>query len=765
MFSPRRLMKDVRNSVTILLSIAFVFNLEAQILPEIQTFNVFSGKYLNDIQAEMAKHIEWTYNSSSSVIEYGTVNIKTETLEWEMSEYVENRYFTQNIKVISPQLGIRQNIVIWSSNSEYLYNNYLKQCSSPCLVNTSADIIYSYFGKSFMHEYLFENFQNIEEGGFSGNCTYAVTANSTYTIVIIPPKLISKVQELNSKGLFEKYSNSIAEIEYFIANNDNLKYAEIAQNRLEELWLAELRQSKSVSIIDDYLSNFPDAKNKEKVLAVRQKFILEQVLSLTDIQRIKAEIETNNFSIEQIVKIDNRIEELKLLAEQQKKLKEYIAEGDRLFSKRAYAQAEAVYKEVAVLDKSGVIKSKIELCERGICNLIISKGDSLFREKFYQEALELYTESRRCFLSESSFRDKLKITNKKILDKKIQSLISNAKAFFNENDYNSSLAIYKSILNLDAFNVDALKGIDEIKKIVEVLRLRSTKVFSYKKAAYKSYFSFQNSILSDLDAQIRDDKKGYVNVNFQISFDTLGNNLSDVKNILASSSMYIKYFDEISNSSFLKPYSQGNYFLASEENIVLDIDWSSTKEHYKTNSKGLYQSKEITGNKTVISDYLNRQPYKYGKCIIDVKNKKINGSTFTDIEIVKYKTNGPGAALYSAIMPGIGTLKVTYGNKGWGRLSTFLLSSGLAIGSKFYSDDQYAKYLVSQNPVEADEYYTRANEANKSAIIFGGVAATIYVYDICWVVSKGFKNLKESRSIRNVLRKGTVKIKSEPLKL
>ena len=124
MFSPRRLMKDVRNSVTILLYIAFVFNLEAQILPKIQTFNVFSGKYLSDIQAEMAKHIEWTYNSSSSVIEYGTVNIKTETLEWEMSEYVDNRYFTQNIKVINPQLGIRQNIVIWSSNSEYLYNNY-----------------------------------------------------------------------------------------------------------------------------------------------------------------------------------------------------------------------------------------------------------------------------------------------------------------------------------------------------------------------------------------------------------------------------------------------------------------------------------------------------------------------------------------------------------------------------------------------------------------------------------------------------------------
>ena len=759
-------LNKLRGLLVIFLMICTLLTLKAQILP-VTTLSVFAGKSLKDIKLIMAKYSEWSYSSENSyIISYGNISIETEFAVWEMNGYEEGRYFTQKLKVITPKLGLKENIIAYSTNSEYIYSSYKNQCSSPCLSNTSKDVVYNYFNKSFnYYDKLFSDFKNINEGGLSGNCTYAGGNDYSYDILVFPPKLISAVFDLNVQKIYENSSSNIADLENFIASNYNKKYTILAENRLGELWFVKLSQSNSITAIDTYLKTNPDAKNKKQILELRQKITFENALVLKDVEEILDEIKINNFTPEQKSKLDIRIIELQLFLQQQQKIQESIAEGDRLYALKVYDQAKSVYNEVELLDRSGIIKSKIELCEIGICNVIISKGDSLFDAKFYREALDLYNNSKKCFKSESIFQDKIKITNKRILEEKIQKLNEQGEIYFKENKYDLAIAAYRSILSLDVINLSAQKSIQEIEKIIEMLNLRTTKVFAYKQTNYKNYIGFQNSILSDLNAHISQDKKGYINVTFHIYFDTLGKNLSSVKNILASSSIYTKYFSKISNSSYLEPYRQGEYFLASEDDLALDIKWSSTKEIYKTNSKGVFQSNNVTENKAIISNYLSKQPYKNGKCFVDIKNKELNGATFTDIEITKYKTVGPRAALYSAIMPGLGTLKVTYGNKGWGRLTSFLLLSSVAVGSKLYSDEQYAKYLTATSLVDADNYYNNANNANKLAFITGGLSATIYLYDIFWVFSKGLKNKSESRPIRKQLRKGSINIKSEPIKL
>jgi hypothetical protein len=129
--------------------------------------------------------------------------------------------------------------------------------------------------------------------------------------------------------------------------------------------------------------------------------------------------------------------------------------------------------------------------------------------------------------------------------------------------------------------------------------------------------------------------------------------------------------------------------------------------------------------------------------------------------LVKYRTVGPEAAFFSMLMPGMGTLNVTYGEKGRVRFTCFLLSSGLAIGSKLYSDAQYKSYLGATSQADIDKYYNNANISHKIALISAGISASIYLYDIKWVISKGAKNIKDSKPLRKQLQQGPVQIQNQ----
>jgi hypothetical protein len=148
-----------------------------------------------------------------------------------------------------------------------------------------------------------------------------------------------------------------------------------------------------------------------------------------------------------------------------------------------------------------------------------------------------------------------------------------------------------------------------------------------------------------------------------------------------------------------------------------------------------------------------------------VKNNELNDKTFTNINLVKFKTVGPEAALYSILMPGMGSLKASYGKKGWGRFATFIVSTGLAIGSKLYSDAQYKNYLNATSQSEIDDYYTKANISNKIALVSGGLSSAIHLYDIIWALSKGGKNKKESKILREQLKNKPIQIQNQKISI
>jgi phytoene dehydrogenase-like protein len=152
----------------------------------------------------------------------------------------------------------------------------------------------------------------------------------------------------------------------------------------------------------------------------------------------------------------------------------------------------------------------------------------------------------------------------------------------------------------------------------------------------------------------------------------------------------------------------------------------------------------------------------YSTYTIESKTIQVNNEAFSNINVASYKAQaGPTNVIYSVLLPGLGTKRVTYGKKGTGRMISFLVSGALAYGAKVYSDQQYNLYLTSSGN-ESLTYYDRANMSNKIFLSSLGFAATIYVYDLCYVVGRGFKNMKKNKQI-NLLIPKYPPIKSQEL--
>ncbi|MFT5077257.1 MAG: hypothetical protein ACJAX7_002388 [Saprospiraceae bacterium] len=524
---------------------------------------------------------------------------------------------------------------------------------------------------------------------------------------------------------------------------------------------------------NDLLKSFTSTKGKTSVDEDKLITIFQENSITIEFREYKNDYSRKQYSI-LVYNSNALLQELQILkekedalkraaAEQEKKYENALAEGDILFSSSKFEEAKLKYLTALEIENNVLIQSKIDLCDKAICEKIISKGDFLYNANKYEMALSLFKEANNCSKSMLTLQEKIKITEKKILDGKINTIQDKADLYFNDKKYDLALDNYNSILLLDKPNVYASEKIKQIQEIKNILEKRSTTVFSYKKTNKNDLIQFQNLLLDDMKLQINKYGEGSLNLNYLISFDTLGNNLSVVKNISTSLTAYTTNLSNITSNAILKPSSEGGCFLASQENLTFDVKWSTTKNLFKSNSKGIFQNEYPNQNLNSVENFINKQPFKYGKYISEIKNKEVNGKSYSNINLVKYSTVGPEAALFSMLMPGMGTLKVTHGKKGWGRFTCFLISSGLTIGSKLYSDSQYKSYLNATSQTDIDKYYTNANISNKIALISGVISASIYLHDIIWVISKGAKNLKSSKPLRRQLQQGPVQIQNQTI--
>ena len=471
----------------------------------------------------------------------------------------------------------------------------------------------------------------------------------------------------------------------------------------------------------------------------------------------------NSIALQQEIKNERDKEEALIKAEKEAEFKyqNIVMEADRLFNLKKYEEAKIQYNFANELQYNIEILNKIDACNEAICNKIISNANNQFEAGNYATSITTYEQAIGCAQNVTLIQNKIALAKKKINEIKINEKLNLANSYFLLNDLELALKEYNEVLILDEQNYVAIGGINKINTIKDILKKRKTTIFSYAKTNPIDFSSLNDRLLNNLNSVIATKKNGFLNCEFKIAFDTLGRNSSALKLNSSSDSKYLDFLNEASNLNSLNSSKISGYFISSTDLINIDLKWQTDNVHFKSNFSGI-KTVNHSYNNNAITKYINSQNYKYGKFTFEVKSKTFNNNILTDIKLVNYKsTTGPSSVIYSILMPGMGTLKVTNGKKGWGRFAVFLVSSGVAIGSRMYSDIQYKNYLQTSDQLLINKYYNIANNSHKTSLILSGLSATIYLYDVIWVFSKGIKNKKEAKYLRKQLNLGPIEIQKQ----
>lgn len=545
------------------------------------------------------------------------------------------------------------------------------------------------------------------------------------------------------------------EIYYFPEKPNIIKY--FINEYCYKLLLDSFKNNKGKTIVND---NVLTTIFTENLLTIEFR---EDINNFSN--KFSIFIYNSNALLKEVEKIKEKELAAKKLEEENKiKYQKALTEGDAFFILNNFEEAKLKYLIAFGIDKNDLIYSKIQNCEKAICNKFIQNGDSLVNLKLFELALKDYENAKNCSNNFSMLDQKIKNVEKLILQESISKINTEAEILFKDKKFNLSLEKYKEIIKLDNSNISSLNRIKEINELQNILKKRKNTIFSYKEVNYQELKKFKYDFMEVSKPEFEISNKGFLNFNYHIEFDTLGNNNSNFTNFSSSNTKFKKGFNDILDKNILTPTIEGGYFLASKDDLNFDLKWSTLRSKINSNSRGVFENYiPITDNKNEIKNFINREPFNYGIYTFEIRNSNLNNDIFQDINLINYKVVGPEAVFLSILMPGMGTLKVSYGKKGWGRFTNFLLTSGIALGSKIYSENQYNKYLEAKDQMEIDKYYNIANISHKISLISTGISASIYLYDIFWVISNGSKNIKRSKQLKYKLKQGPISILKEPI--
>ncbi len=446
-------------------------------------------------------------------------------------------------------------------------------------------------------------------------------------------------------------------------------------------------------------------------------------------------------------------------------IRKHIIKGDSLILLQDFSGANKSYKMALEIGADrNLITSKFRQVEEALVDMLLSQARHYYSSEMFDSSQLYYQRVLQIDESNTAAVSGVRNIKREIKRRKIALLTNTADKYFAVEKFDSAKIYYRKILSEDAQNKIANKKLLQIEQIEEIIEQRSHIVFSYKNINPISYKLFKTDLENRVNEIIKENKKGYINADFNILFDTSGVNNSKVTTCSTSSQGFNEFLEQELKKSKLTPSKKMSYFISSKENINFITHWESDKISIKFTSDGFQGLSTDAQIDYPIMSFVNSQSFKYGKYTYLIKRKNFNETIYNDISLHNYKVVGPGAAIYSMLLPGLGTLKVSYGEKGKGRLTTFLIGAIVAGSAKLYSDQQYSKYETATQQSAIDDYYVKANNAHKVALISAGISASIYLYDIGWVLSKGTKNRKQSRQLRNSLNGPKPIIQSEKVK-
>ena len=447
------------------------------------------------------------------------------------------------------------------------------------------------------------------------------------------------------------------------------------------------------------------------------------------------------------LELEKELENKKQL-EIQLKFNSLIANANDLFESGKYSEAKTLFQEANNIIPSSEIAHEIQRCDELLCMSIVNEGDRLLQLKLYNDAIFQYEKSKKCMNDIPLIELKINNVRRQILQDSIAKILNLATIHFNNKNYFKAKELYLQILTIDNNNIEANKGVYEVNNIFNFLAERKEKTYDFSTFDNINYKENQLKFKNGISDFIALSNQGQLSIVFDFYFDTLGVNQSTYSLEGASRKRFQSNFNQITNSFYFNAPVKSGMNVKAKKSDKYEINWETDYGKYRFNSKKIKHKKGDNNYSTEIRSFISKKAI-YGNYYFENKSVMINADTFHVVKFHHYKAKaGPLNVVYSMVLPGLGTKRVTYGEKGTGRMIGFLITGALAYSAKMYSDQQYKKYVNTQG-VQAMIYYDNANLANKLYISSLGLAATFYVYDFFYVLGKGFKNIKNNKLLNN----------------
>jgi len=448
--------------------------------------------------------------------------------------------------------------------------------------------------------------------------------------------------------------------------------------------------------------------------------------------------------------------------QEEEKFQEIIARANGHFTRKEFQKAKTAYQEALVMRENPEIVERIKQCDIEICNEIENEGDRLSMGGDYQHAIRRYNEALRCSNNSSRINQKIVNARKKQTEAEAAQKNIQADIEFNSNNLEAALAIYQEVSRVDPGNLRAIQRITEINRIIQIKEQRRTTTFSYREINRQEFDNFQRAVVSGLNNLFPNEAGNFI-FSYVIAFDTLGNNLSSYKINTVSNRSLERLFHEVGTVR-LSPTSVAGFKVASKEEININLIWTSYPVNYRVKILSSQTNDSHRLPPDLFTGFIARQSFKYGEFHFNVTEKRLNNRVFSDVNLVKHSTKAdPTSAFLSMIMPGWGTRRVTYGEKGGKTMGNFLLFSAIAVGSELYSRDLHKQSLEELDPERQEGFQSNSDLFHYAALASAGISASIYLYDVIWVFAKGVQNKKESRALRRQLRSGPISVQNQPL--
>jgi tetratricopeptide (TPR) repeat protein len=452
----------------------------------------------------------------------------------------------------------------------------------------------------------------------------------------------------------------------------------------------------------------------------------------------------------------------------------YFNKGNDFMHEELYEQAISQYEQakdayyfygVSRLEDYGPgseIEEIIDKCRFLMCKRKINKGDSLLNEQQFELALSVYYEVLECIDNRQVVIPKIMLAKDEIKKKKIESLMRDANQLELQKNLDAAFNNYNEVVRIDSSNIMAKQKLHEIRVAKEILRRRTTTIFSYKELMPMEYhYIIDNKIIKDVENVISASSNGKLAFSYVIFFDTTGVNKSHLLSKSISEKKLAMLFPSVSTYSLPPTYVAG-YYVASEETIDVDMYWNTSRIKIISKHNGIKNSDpEKFSNKEF--DAFKSKHFQYGSYLFEVKVKTVNNKTFSDITCIKYDSySGVSPIILSALIPGTGTIKIGENKgEGWLTLVSCLSSACMGIIYERSSEKYYKQYLDANDPDEKKYYQDQSNGAHSAALIWASISAIFYLSDLGRVVAHVVKNQRETSEFRNDLKRSPVIVKKE----